>query len=97
MSDNINITLKILDRTMNLTIPASEEETLREANKRIDEITTKFKQRYNDVDNQNLLNMAILQLARKLLETEKNLKKDDVGDELERVCEELDEFIKINQ
>lgn len=97
MSDKLTIHLTILDRDIPLSIPVSEEEKFREANKRINETVSKFRQRYANVDAQTLLNMAIIQLTRNLLDVEQNLQKEVTGDELERVCEELDEFIKINQ
>ena len=97
MSENLNIHLSILGKELALSIPREEEEKLREANKRINDMVEKFRQKYPTADAQSLLTMSILQIARKLLDAEQNLQSESIGDELERVCEQIDDFIKINQ
>ncbi|MBR5435039.1 MAG: cell division protein ZapA [Bacteroidales bacterium] len=97
MSENLNIHLSILGKELSLSIPREEEEKIREAGSRINEMVAKFRQKYVSADAQSLLTMAILQFARKLIDAEQNLQSDTIGDELERVCEEIDDFIKINQ
>ncbi|MBP5723973.1 MAG: cell division protein ZapA [Bacteroidales bacterium] len=97
MSENLNIHLSILGKELALSIPSEEEEKLREAGKRINDMVEKFRQKYPTADAQSLLTMSILQIARRLLDAEQNLQNDTIGDELERVCEQIDDFIKINQ
>lgn len=97
MNDKLPIRLTILEREYPLTIPPSEEEKLREASKRINEMVSKFRQIHKNADAQDLLVMANLQFASKLLDLEQTLQENNEEEELKKVYENLDEFIKINQ
>ena len=97
MSEKLSIKLKILERTYPLLIDWNEEEKLREASKRINDMVIRFKQHYADKDNQDLLAMVCLQFASKLLDVERSSQDKKIDAQLEQMCEELDEFIKINQ
>ena len=80
MSENLNIHLSILGKELALSIPSEEEEKLREAGKRINDMVEKFRQKYPTADAQSLLTMSILQIARRLLDAEQNLQNDTIGD-----------------
>ena len=54
MSEKLSIKLKILERNYPLLIEWKEEEKLREAAKRINDLVIRFKQHYSDKDNQDL-------------------------------------------
>lgn len=97
MSEKLPIRLTILGREVPLTIQPSDEEKFRIAEKRINDLVALFRSRYQNADTEKLLTMAILQFAIKLVECEKMVQNDELGNELEKMCEELDEFIKINQ
>ncbi len=97
MSDKLPIRLSILEREYPLNIQWSDEERFREAAKRMNDLATKLRQAYPKKDAQDILAMVGLQFASKLLGTEQNLQQNEIGDDIERLCEELDEFIKINQ
>jgi len=97
MSDKLSIKLKILERNYPLNIKWEEEEKLREAAKRINEIVNRFKQHYPNKDYQDLLAMACLQFASKLIDLEKNQDSNDLDKKIEELCEDLDDFIKVNQ
>lgn len=96
MSEKLSISLKILDRTYPLKVEWSEEEKFRNAAVRINELAKKFESRFENKDNQDFLAMVGLQFAHKLIEFE-HTQKDTTTVTLEKICEELDEFIKINQ
>lgn len=70
MNEKLAIKLKITDRYYPLRVDWNEEEKLREAAKRINEVVNKYKERYADKDNQDLLAMATLQFVSKLIEFE---------------------------
>lgn len=97
MSENLNIHLSILGKELSLSIQPEDEEKTREAGKRINDMIAKFRQKYATADAQALLSMAILQFARKLVDAEERLNHETLGEELDRVCEQIDDFIKINQ
>lgn len=97
MNDKLSIKLKILERNYPLLIEWKEEEKLREAAKRINDLVIRFKQHYSDKDNQDLLAMVCLQFASKLLDLESSQKNVSIENQLEQIFEELDEFIKLNQ
>ena len=96
MEEKLAIKLKIIDRYYPLRIDWQDEEKLREASRRINDVVDKYRQRYNDKDNQDFLAMATLQFVTRLLEFENNNTTELANQELEEVCNELDQFIRNN-
>ena len=96
MEEKLAIKLKIIDRYYPLRIDWQDEEKLREASRRINDVVDKYRQRYNDKDNQDFLAMATLQFVTRLLEFENNNTTELVNQELQDVCNELDQFISNN-
>ncbi len=97
MNEKLAIKLKVLERTYPLRIEWNEEEKLREAAKRINDLVLRFKEHYSDKDNQDLLTMACLQFASKVLDLEKEKEQNNVEKHIDALCEDLDEFLKLNQ
>ena len=97
MSDKLPIKLTILERSYSLSISVEDEEKIREAAKRINEWAAKVRVASPKAEGQDLLAMVALQFASKSLDNEPRFGKNEVEDELEKICEDLDEFIKINQ
>jgi len=96
MEEKLAIKLKIIDRYYPLRIDWQDEEKLREAARRINDVVDKYRQRYSDKDNQDFLAMATLQFVTRLLEFENNNTTELVNQELQDVCNELDQFISNN-
>jgi len=96
MEEKLAIKLKIIDRYYPLRIDWQDEEKLREASRRINDVVDKYRQRYNDKDNQDFLAMATLQFVTRLLEFENNNTTELANQELDEVCNELDQFIRNN-
>ncbi|MCR9183157.1 MAG: cell division protein ZapA [Flavobacteriaceae bacterium] len=63
MSDTLKIKLSIADRVYPLTVNPSQEEGLRRATKKIDEMIKQFEQNYAVRDKQDVLAMCALQFA----------------------------------
>lgn len=63
MAEPLKIKLSIADRVYPLTINPSQEEGLRLASKKIDEMIKKFEQSYAVRDKQDVLAMCALQFA----------------------------------
>ena len=63
MGDKLKIKLSIADRVYPLTIRPEQEEGLRKAAKRINEVIKKFEQDYAVRDKQDVLAMSALQFA----------------------------------
>jgi cell division protein ZapA len=80
-----------------LRIDWKEEEKLREASRRINEIVDKYRQRYTDKDNQDFLAMASLQFVTRLLDLEEANTLEPINKKLQEVCDGLDEFFNNNQ
>lgn len=63
MKEQLKIKLSIADRVYPLTIDSSQEEGLRSASKKIDEMIKQFEQSYAVRDKQDVLAMCALQFA----------------------------------
>ncbi|MEQ3661995.1 MAG: cell division protein ZapA [Flavobacterium sp.] len=63
MKEKLKIKLSIADRVYPLTIDSSQEEGLRSASKKIDEMIKQFEQSYAVRDKQDVLAMCALQFA----------------------------------
>ena len=96
MEEKLAIKLKIIDRYYPLRIDWQDEEKLREASRRINDVVDKYRQRYNDKDNQDFLAMATLQFVTRLLEFENNNTTELANQEFQELCNELDQFISNN-
>lgn len=74
MSNPLKIKLSIADRVYPLTVNPSQEEGLRKATKKIDEMIKQFEQNYAVRDKQDVLAMCALQFA---AQTEQKLVNND--------------------
>ena len=63
MKEKLKIKLSIADRVYPLTIDSSQEEGLRSASKKIDDMIKQFEQSYAVRDKQDVLAMCALQFA----------------------------------
>lgn len=79
MSDTLKIKLSIADRVYPLTVNPSQEEGLRRAAKKIDEMIKQFEQNYAVRDKQDVLAMCALQFA---AQTEQKI-VNNVNDQVE--------------
>jgi len=66
MEEKLKIKVNIADRVYPLTVKIEEEEGVRKAVKKINELVKKFEQSYAVRDKQDVLAMAALQFASKL-------------------------------
>lgn len=92
MSEKLAIKLKILDRYYPLKIDWDDEEKLREAAKRINDIVSKYQSRYSNKDEQDFLAMAALQFVTKLVEVEQEQEVDLVSPDLQLLLQEIKDF-----
>lgn len=96
MDDKLAIKLKIIDRYFPLKIDRKEEEKLREAAKRINDVVVKYSTRYPDKDNQDFLSMALLQFVTKLVEIENMNNLEPVLAQIEGISKNIGEFLEEN-
>ncbi|HZH68852.1 MAG TPA: cell division protein ZapA [Flavobacteriaceae bacterium] len=89
MSDQQKIKLSIADRVYPLTIHPSQEEGLRKASKKIEEMIKEFEQNYAVRDKQDVLAMCALQFA-----TQVEQKSLNTQNEFTKAEEKL---VKLNQ
>lgn len=85
MSNQLKIKLSIADRIYPLTINPEQEEGLRKATKKIEEMIKRFEKSYAVRDKQDVLAMSALQFA-----TQVEQKKIDTNEESQYIEEKLD-------
>jgi len=91
MAEALKIKLTIADRLYPLTIQAEQEEGLRKAAKRIEEMIKRFEQSYAVRDKQDVLAMCALQFAAQVEQKELDRSKDLV--ELEHRLQAIDQAV----
>ncbi len=92
MAEPLKIKLSIADRIYPLTINPSQEEGLRLASKKIDEMIKKFEQSYAVRDKQDVLAMCALQFAAQV--EQKQIDKSSDTRETEEKLKTLDRLLQ---
>tara|TARA_R100001369_G_scaffold31781_1_gene56322 strand:+ start:4314 stop:4604 length:291 start_codon:yes stop_codon:yes gene_type:complete len=95
MSDQLKIKLSIADRVYPLTINPSQEEGLRLATKKIEEMIKRFEKSYAVRDKQDVLAMCALQFAAQVeqKQIDKTNDKQEMEDKLEALNQLLQEHL----
>ncbi|UAB80504.1 cell division protein ZapA [Marixanthomonas sp. SCSIO 43207] len=91
MSDQLKIKLSIADRVYPLTINPSQEEGLRLATKKIEEMIKRFEKNYAVRDKQDVLAMCALQFAAQV--EQKQIDKTNDKQEMEEKLEALNQLL----
>ena len=94
MSGNVVINVTILDRKFKYTIPQEDESLIRNTIKDLSEKLSDFKHRKNFHDNQELLTVALVQVAIEKARVETVL--GDVQGNIQLLDSQLDEYIENN-
>ena len=96
MNEKLKIKLSIADRVYPLTVDPSQEEAMRTASKKIDNMIKQFEENYAVRDKQDVLAMCALQFASQL--EQKNVDNAIDGTEsiarLTKMNELLDQYLK---
>ena len=77
MSEKLKIKISIADRVYPLTVEPSQEEGLRSASKKIDDMIKQFEQSYAVRDKQDVLAMCALQFAAQVEQKQISKSQDD--------------------
>ncbi|QLE02287.1 cell division protein ZapA [Galbibacter sp. BG1] len=85
MKDKLKIKISIADRVYPLTVNPAQEEGLRKAAKKIDNLIKEFEQNYAVRDKQDVLAMCALQFASKV---------EQEGIDTNKTSEEMEERLK---
>ncbi len=95
MSDQLKIKLSIADRVYPLTINPTQEEGLRLATKKIEQMIKRFEKSYAVRDKQDVLAMCALQFAAQVeqKEIDKDTDKQQVEEKLEALNQLLQEHL----
>jgi cell division protein ZapA (FtsZ GTPase activity inhibitor) len=95
MSDQLKIKLSIADRIYPLTINPSQEEGLRLATKKIEEMIKRFENSYAVRDKQDVLAMCALQFATQVeqKEIDKETDAQQIEDKLQAINDLLQEHL----
>lgn len=94
MDDKLSIRVNVADRYYPLKIDRDNEEDIRKAARLINEKVLQYKQKYVDKDIQDFLAMASLQYVIRMLELEKNNKKEDMSESLRELTSIIDEVLE---
>lgn len=94
-NDKLSINVKIADRVYPMKVSMREEETIRYAAKSINERIQQYGQRYSSKDIQDLLAMAALHYATLAGQFEQKEKENPVVEEIQRLDQELTEYLNI--
>lgn len=94
MSDQLKIKLSIADRIYPLTINPAQEEGLRLATKKIEQMIRRFEKSYAVRDKQDVLAMCALQFATQV--EQKEIDKDSETQLLEMKLKALNELLSEN-
>lgn len=92
MSNQLKIKLSIADRVYPLTINPSQEEGLRLATKKIEEMIKRFEKSYAVRDKQDVLAMCALQFAAQV--EQKQIDKKNDKQEMEEKLEALNHLLQ---
>jgi cell division protein ZapA len=95
MSDQLKIKLSIADRIYPLTINPSQEEGLRLAAKKIEEMIKRFEKSYAVRDKQDVLAMCALQLAAQV--EQKGIDNDTDSEQIEERINALNQLLQSHQ
>ena len=94
MAEPLKIKISIADRVYPLTISPSQEEGLRLASKKIEEMIKKFEKSYAVRDKQDVLAMCALQFAAQV--EQKEIDKSSNIQEAEKRLEALEQLLQEN-
>ena len=92
MDKQFKIKLSIADRVYPLTVHPNQEESLRNAVKKIDKMIKQFEQSYSVRDKQDVLAMCALQFASQT--EQKTIDKSNLSEEVEKRLINLDLLLK---
>ena len=92
MSGSLKIKLSIADRVYPLTIKPEQEEGLRKAAKRIEEMIKRFEESYAVRDKQDVLAMSALQFAAQVEQKDIDQENDDIT--IESKLQALNELLQ---
>ncbi|MFT5437661.1 MAG: cell division protein ZapA (FtsZ GTPase activity inhibitor) [Ulvibacter sp.] len=92
MSDQLKIKLSIADRIYPLTINPSQEEGLRLATKKIEEMIKRFEKSYAVRDKQDVLAMCALQLAAQV--EQKEIDNENDTEQVEKKLSALNQLLQ---
>lgn len=92
MSEKLKIKLSIANRVYPLTIPPEQEEGLRKAAKKIEDLIKQFEQSYSVRDKQDVLAMCALQFASQT--EQKTIDKTVVNEKVENKLKALDQLLQ---
>jgi cell division protein ZapA len=94
MSEQLKIKLSIANRVYPLTISPSQEEGLRKAAKKIENMISQFEQSYSVRDKQDVLAMCALQFASQV--EQKTIEKAYVNNEVQDKLQALNDLLKMH-
>ena len=95
MNEKLKIKLSIADRVYPLTVDPSQEEAMRSASKKIDNMIKQFEENYAVRDKQDVLAMCALQFASQLeqKQIDKSVDNVETNERLKKINELLANYL----
>lgn len=96
MTDKFTVNVKIADRLYPLEIDRKEEELVRKAAKKVDEMLAKYMEHYrgNELTVQNFLAMVAFHFSRAYLELKEIRDIEAFTEKVQKMDRELDDYLK---
>ncbi len=97
MTKKLSINFKIDGRNYPLTINEEDEEKHRKAVKIINDIVLQYRQKYVNIDSQNVLAMTAFQYVLKSIELEEKVGNSGLFDDLKQLDEDLGDYLSLEK
>ncbi|MDO5571198.1 MAG: cell division protein ZapA [Bacteroidales bacterium] len=96
MNDKFTIRIKIAESSHPLTINRDQEELYRKAAKLVNQRLADYKEKYKniDLDDNHFLSFVALEFAVKYLKVDENKGIDSLGEKIEEITRDVEEFLK---
>ena len=97
MTEKLSINIKIDGRNYPLKVDRDKEEKYRKAAKIINDIVLQYRQKYHTSDSQDVLAMTAFQFVLKANDLEEKVDRSPLFDELQKLDEELDDYLSLRE
>jgi cell division protein ZapA len=95
MDKQLPIKLKILERAYPLRIPWEQEEGYRKAAKQVNDLAKAYRQQFPELDLQDILSMACIQIAVRMVQAEEALNTAPFEERIEQLCQQIDDILDV--
>ncbi len=92
--DNLNITIKIGEKSFPMKVPFSEEESYRKAGNLAQETYLKYKNKYINLSSEDILTMVAFDLAKRFIDLNAKKENTELFLEISELVTSLGEYLE---